>query len=291
MLLSLASGCVLDTRGAATVEVAAAAGWPATGLWMDWDDPATLRSTRSALDRTGVVALDVELVRLAPGPFKDSWRRVIALGGELGARNVLVISNDPDRAATTAAFREVCELAAAAGMRACLEFMAFTAVRTLADAVAVVGAADHPAGAVLVDTLPVGRGAPAGGGGGPPPPPAGAVLVDTLHLDRTGGSAAEIAALDPAWLPYAQWCDGPAEGPAMDDTEALVRDALDARSCPGEGGLDVGGFVAALPAGTPLSMEIRSAWYRDQFADPAERAAAILAATSRWLAGQPSGSG
>lgn len=264
MLLSLASGCVLDTRGAATVEVAAAAGWPATGLWMDWDDPATLRSTRSALDRTGVVALDVELVRLAPGPFKDSWRRVIALGGELGARNVLVISNDPDRAATTAAFREVCELAAAAGMRACLEFMAFTAVRTLADAVAVVGAADHPAGAVL---------------------------VDTLHLDRTGGSAAEIAALDPAWLPYAQWCDGPAEGPAMDDTEALVRDALDARSCPGEGGLDVGGFVAALPAGTPLSMEIRSAWYRDQFADPAERAAAILAATSRWLAGQPSGSG
>jgi hypothetical protein len=40
--------------------------------------------------------------------------------------------------------------------------------------------------------------------------PAGAVLVDALHLRRSGGSPADLAAVPTRRLPYAQLCDAPA---------------------------------------------------------------------------------
>ena len=72
---------------------------------------------------------------------------------------------------------ELCELAGSVGVRACLEFMPFSSVRDLRSALAVVADVGHPAAAVL---------------------------VDLLHLVRSGGSVADLVGVDPALLPYAQ---------------------------------------------------------------------------------------
>ena len=56
----------------------------------------------------------------------------------------------------------------------------------------------------------------------------------------------ELRALPRAWLHYAQICDGPVPGPTT--TEGLIHAARCERLLPGEGGLDLRGTFAALPA-------------------------------------------
>jgi sugar phosphate isomerase/epimerase len=258
MMLSLAAGAVLDTRAVATVRAAHAAGFPAVGLWIEtheWDE-ARIRDTRLALDDTGVVALDVEVVRFKPGVSLDDAKRVVDIGVALGARHLLTISLHGDASATADELAELNAYAEPGGLRVVLEFMVFTAVRTLDDAVAI---ASH-----------------AGGAG---------VLVDTLHLVRSGGSVADLANVDPRLFSYAQLCDAPTVGPAtVESGDPFVVEALDGRLCPGDGGLDVGGFVAAMPPDTPMSLEIRSKRLRDEFPDAVDRARFIFDRTSSWIA-------
>jgi sugar phosphate isomerase/epimerase len=258
MMLSLAAGAVLDTRGVETVRAAREAGFPAVGLWIEpheWD-AARLRETRHALDDSGVVALDVEVVRFKPGVALDDAKRVVDIGVALGARHLLTISLHPDPAVTAVELAELNAYAEPGGLSVVLEFMVFTTVRTLADAVAI--ATEAGAG----------------------------VLVDTLHLIRSGGSVADLAAVDPQLFPYAQLCDAPSLGPpSVESGDRFVVEALDGRSCPGDGGLDVSGFVAAMPAGTPMSLEIRSKDLRDRFPDPFARARFIYDRTTSWVTG------
>jgi sugar phosphate isomerase/epimerase len=259
MMLSLAAGAVLDTRGVETVRTASDAGYPAVGLWIEtaeWDAPR-LRETKAAIDDAGLVVLDVEVVRIKPGVSLDDAKRVIDIGVALGARHLLTISLDPDQGATAAVLAELNDHASPGGLRVVLEFMVFTAVRTLGDAVAIAERSGHP-------------------GAG--------VLVDTLHLIRSGGSMADIAAVDPHLFPYAQLCDAPAVGPApVTEGDPFVVEALDGRSSPGDGGLDLHAFVAGFPADTPMSLEIRSRALRDNFPNPLDRARHIINRTNGWL--------
>src|ERR1700752_596320 len=43
-----------------------------------------------------------------------------------------------------------------------------------------------------------------------------ALLIDTMHLFRSGGSVAQLAALDPNLIGYVQLCDAP-RSPSIDD--------------------------------------------------------------------------
>lgn len=248
--LSLAAGVIpeLADDPVAFVRAAATAGWRACGIWFEptgWTD-ATTRAVRATLDDTGVVPLDLEVIRLGQGDH----RAAVDAAHALGVPNLLCISMLDDHAETEERYAELCADCHDAGVRACLEFMPFSSVRTLADALDVVAAVANPCAGVL---------------------------VDTLHLIRSGGAVGELAQVDPTLLPYAQWCDGLA---SIGDTSTrgLVVDALDGRSCPGEGELPVDEFVDALPTGTPLSLEIRSAALRSAHPDPTARARAILTA-------------
>ena len=80
--------------------------------------------------------------------------------------------------------------------------------------------------------------------------PNGRVLVDTIHVDRSGGSAAEIASMPPTLIAYAQICD--AHGPRPADFETMIFQARNERAFPGEGNLDLAGMLRALPPGIPL---------------------------------------
>jgi sugar phosphate isomerase/epimerase len=261
-LVSLAAGTILDVGPADVVRVAADAGWPAVGIWFD---PATWTTkvatdVAAALASAGTVALDIEPIILVPdGPVvPDDAVRLVDAGLQIGARNVLVASRDPDHARVADAVRRLCEQVEGSTMRIVLEFLPVLAVRTLADALTIVRQVDHPTAGVL---------------------------VDALHLVRSGGSVDEVAAItatDPDLLPYAQLCDVAAQEPP--DMRELLDEALHGRLLPGDGVAPLVQLLDALPAGSPISLELRSRQLMTDYPDPVERARAVLAATKRVLA-------
>jgi len=256
--LSLASGVLPEFGAVDVVEAGAAAGFDAVGLWVDpleWTAQHT-RDTRAALARTGLPALDVEVVWIRPDTKLDDHRKVLDVGAELGAANVLCVSSHPDVGVTVEELSALCSHAEGSGMRVALEFGVFTEVKNLSQALAVLDRVGHPLRAVL---------------------------VDPIHVDRSGTTIEQIAAIDPMLLPYAQICDARAERPDPADFDAVITDAIDLREQCGQGVLPLAGMLQALPAGIPLSIELRSAALRDAFAHPALRAKAVLDATRGWM--------
>lgn len=257
--ISLAAGTLPEFSAVETVRAAADARFDAVGVWIETAEwtAQTTRDVRNELAASGLPALDVEVIWLKPGSAMDDHRKVLDIGAELGAANALCVSSEPDPAVTAARFAELCRHAEGSGMRVALEFGIFTAVRDLAAALGVLDAVDHPAKAVL---------------------------IDPIHVDRSGTSIAALAEVDPALLSYAQFCDARAERPDPADINAVIVDAVDLREQCGDGALALDALYRALPAGLPLSIELRSKALRDGFPDPAERARQVAVKTRAWLA-------
>jgi sugar phosphate isomerase/epimerase len=258
-ILSLAAGVLPECPPERIVQAAIDTGYPAAGIWVDadtWTDTTT-RVISAMLDNSGIIALDAEVIWIQAGTTpNDAARKVIDVAGELGARNVLIVSANDSLDETKTQFGALCELAHGVGARAVLEFLMIGKVKTLDQALEVVTDVAHPAGGIL---------------------------IDALHLARCGKLPADVARIDPSLLPYAQLCDGPAS--ARDTSfEGYLEDALDARSAPGEGELPLDALVCALPPDTPMSLEVRSKHYRETYPDPVERARALLDATQRFFA-------
>ncbi|MDE2302917.1 MAG: sugar phosphate isomerase/epimerase [Sphingomonadales bacterium] len=257
--ISLASGVVPEFGPVETVRAAALAGFDAVGLWIEperWTR-ATTSETRAALADTGLPVLDVEVIWLKPESDMDDHRRIIDIGAELGAGHVLCVSSDPDPGANAARLHALCRHAEGSAMRVALEFGIFTEVRDLAAARGVIAAVAHRLAAIL---------------------------IDPIHVDRSGSAIADIAALDPALLPYAQFCDARAQRPDPADFAAVITDAIDLREQCGEGALALAAMYEALPAGIALSIELRSRALRDAFPDAGARARVVALATRGWLA-------
>ena len=256
-LLSLAAGSLPEFSPVEVVHAAAEAGWPACGIWFeakDWTAHTTAQ-VRTAFESSGLVPLDIEVVWIHPGDPDPDHERQIAAGGEIGARNVLIVSSDPNREATKRRFEQLCDLAQTAGMNACLEFLPITEIKSLADARDVVEAVAHPAGRIL---------------------------IDPVHLARSGGTPDDVAATPASLFSYAQFCDGPATLPDQ-EMETILTDAVDGRLMPGAGGLPLAALLEALAPDLPLSVEMRSKSVRDAYADATARARAILKATQAFV--------
>ncbi|MGI9621803.1 MAG: sugar phosphate isomerase/epimerase family protein [Acidimicrobiales bacterium] len=256
-LISIAAGVSPELEAAPDdfITAAAAAGWEATGVWFDpetWSD-ATTASVKGVLDDTGLAAVDMEVVRM--GPRGDCGEALVDAAAEVGARNILTISSFDDHTQAADRLATLCQRAEPAGIRVCIEFMRFTAVKTLTDALEVVALADQPNAGIL---------------------------VDLLHAARSGSSHDAIAAVDPALFPYAQWCDGP-ESPRGWSTRDLIKDAVDDRDIPGEGHLEAQAFESLFAVSVPFSVEVRSKRLRDDYPDPVERARHLLRATAAAL--------
>ena len=250
-LLSLAAGVCPETGPADFVAACADAGWQACGIWFDaatWTDTVAAEVCRR-LDDTGLIALDMEPIFVTPDG--DHGERMVEAAATVGARNLLVVSRGVDDQRFADRFAELCDLAASHSVGCSLEFMAFMSIRDLPQSLAVLDAVDRPNAAVL---------------------------IDNLHLARTGGTVADVAAIEPSRLPYLQLCDAPAMAP-----EVLYTEALDGRLCLGDGGLPILDLVAVLPEHTALSMEIRSAALRSTFPDPTDRTRRVLETTRQLL--------
>src|SRR5712664_4554708 len=122
--ISLAHLTVLDTTPPELVTVAAAAGFRTIGIRLTatpsvgvppYDilrDGPVLRETLRRLADTGVSVLDTEFLRFEPEHPKGIPDGFLEVSARLGARNVLVMSAEPEEARTIERFCELCDRAA-----------------------------------------------------------------------------------------------------------------------------------------------------------------------------------
>lgn len=254
----MAAGIMPEASPAQLIECAAAAQFDFGGMWAERDSwtPAVTRAIRQQTRDAGVALLDLEVAWIMPGP-PDPWlTELVEIAAELGARNLLCVSSDPDSASTVAKLQSLVDRAKGTGVRVNLEFGVFTEVKTIQTASAILEQIDGDAKALL---------------------------VDTLHWARSGGTAEDLAAIPRDWLSYCQPCDAPADGPDLGDADAVIDDAINRRMPLGQGGLPLGTMIDTLPDDLPLAVEERSAALRDAFPDLKERAAEVYRTSRSWL--------
>ncbi len=237
--LSLAHLTVIDATPLELIDAAAAGGFDSIGLRivapMPTDriipvigDEAMLRAIEARLSDTGIDILDIEAVWLFPDAVVESYEAAFATAQRLRAQHVLVVGNDPDEARVIDHFARFCELARPYDLKVMLEFIPYCHTRSVADAHRVVATAAQPNAGVL---------------------------IDALHLSRSGGHPDDLRTLDPAWLSYCQICDARAARPVSVD--ALRHEARNDRFYPGAsaGALPLRELLDALPPGIPLGVE------------------------------------
>ena len=255
-VVSLAAGVLPEFDPATAVDAAAAAGFPAVGIWFDpttWTDSVG-RVVRHRLDASGLVALDIEPVFV--GPEGDNGFQLIDAAEAIGARHVLTVSDGLAVPRFAERFGQLCDRAAPAGIRVVVEFTRLYTIASLTDALEVLGACARPNAGIL---------------------------VDNLHLQRCGHAPSDLEGIDPGWLPYVQLSDATIE-PVDPSRDGLLTEARHGRRNLGDGELPLAEFLAAFAAETPVSLEVRSRSMRQAFTDPRERARAVMGAYRRLVA-------
>jgi len=247
-LLSLAAGTVLDVDPVAAVDVAADAGWHAVGIWYDhstWTRSTAADIARRSTDR-GVAVLDIEPFIFGRGATHQE--AIVEAAGAIGARDLLTASGTADFAEVVDGLGQLCDLAAqsAPHLKVVLEFLPIFSIGSLAAAADVVS---------QVDRANLG------------------ILVDSLHLARSGGVPQDCATLGAARFPYVQIADAPRHAP-LD----LRDEALNGRLLPGDGELPLAELLALLPL-AHVSVELRSRQLNTDFPEPVDRARHVLAKT------------
>lgn len=263
-ILSLAHLTLIDADPIDLIDAAAAAGFSHVGLrviarepqpaWMPVVGNVQMeRAIKRRLAATGTKVLDLEVFWLTPDFQIADHVPALALGGELGARYIVVICDDPDRNRAIDNFARLCEAAKPFALRPALEFIPYTQVTMLAHA---------------VDMLQAANAANAG------------LLLDILHLSRSGGSPGDFTHVAPELINFAHICDAPAAIPQT--TSQLRHEAREDRMYPGEGALPISAFLAALPVETPIALEAPNPRYAHlSFVDRARLAYASLKRIAR----------
>jgi sugar phosphate isomerase/epimerase len=269
-LVSLAALTILDAGPAGQIRAAHAAGFAAVGLRLHpllASDPAVAGTpledeVRGLMRETGLRLLEVGVFPIKPGMDLEALRPVLRLSGELGARFIVCPIEDADETRRLATFRALCDMASEYGLGALVEFNPYSACRSLA-------AAREMALAAGRDNA--------------------GLVIDLLHLSRSGGAAADLRAVEPELLRLVHYCDAAPMPEGARTIDELRAESRTARRLPGEGVLPLRELLAAFPEGTPVSVEAPSRSLAGLSAE--ERARKVLAATMRALNPLPGGEG
>jgi sugar phosphate isomerase/epimerase len=235
--LSVAHLTAITLPPAELIEAAGAAGFEGVGLRLQrvtedspgyplWNDLAGLLAARAAIRETGVAVRDIEFVKITPETDVTALEALLDVGAELGAAQLIAAPYDDDHHRLAERLGALSERARARGIGIVLEFFPWTSVPDLLTCWNVV----QDAG------------------------PAVGILADALHFDRSNSSLSLLAALPPERLPFAHLCDAP-RLPSYDTAE-LLRTAREARLPPGDGEIDLCGFLRALPPKIDLALEV-----------------------------------
>ncbi|MEQ8779814.1 MAG: sugar phosphate isomerase/epimerase [Roseibium album] len=231
-LYSLAHLTLISTTVPELIYIAARAGYDAVSprlipMHVDGEftqspvNRAQVQAAKTALSTTGLKVLDIELARITEDCDPRSFERALELGGELGAKRMIMSAWTPtrdDRNFLVDVYGETCDLAEPYGLTVDLEFPSFSRLRTLDEALDIVRAADRPNGGILVDTL-------------------------YLHLSRV--DIGELLHVPSDLLHFLHISDCL---PGIADTrEGMIQLARDARLYPGEGWIDFAGIIERMP--------------------------------------------
>lgn len=184
-------------------------------------------SVQATLRDNDVSVSGVEFFPIAADIDVEDFVRSLALGRELGARRAVTLVFDDNPARALDKLGRLCDLAAAQELSLGLEFTPLTR-----------GCVSLQQAVWYVDQI----------GGGKL-----GIGVDTLHLVRSGGTAADIRALDGDYFRYAQICDGIGIQQSADYFAETHN-----RELPGLGDFPLRDILGALPASIPLEVEVPS---------------------------------
>lgn len=160
-----------------------------------------------------------------PGADVRTLRADLDVLAELGVPRINVVSLDPDVPRSFDQFAALTDLAAELGIQTLVEPVPGLTVGDLPTALAAV---EHVAR------------------------PDFRLLIDAMHVVRSGSSAADLAAIDPARIGYAQLNDTT----LRPRTENYLEEAMFERMVPGEGELPLRDILAALPSDIVIELEV-----------------------------------
>ncbi|GGN19737.1 sugar phosphate isomerase/epimerase family protein [Streptomyces fuscichromogenes] len=196
-------------------------GYPAYSL----RDDAGLRARMSAAMRERGVSISLgEGFVVRPGTDLRDSGADLDIMAQLGVPRVNTVSLDPDLGRSLDQFGVLAEMAALRGMETTVEFAPSLTVKDLDAAVAAVR---HVAREGF------------------------RLLVDVMHLVRSGHSAANLAALDPTLVGYVQLSDNTVRQRGSTYRE----DSVD-RMVPGRGEFPLTEILAALPRNVVIGLEV-----------------------------------
>lgn len=189
------------------------------------DDAALRKDLLAAMGDHGVEISLGDGFLVLPGAEADAFTEDLDVLAELGVPRINVVSLDPDLPRTFDQFAALTELAAQRKIQTVVEPVPGLTVGDLATALA---AKEH-----------VGR-------------PEFGLLIDTMHLVRSGSGPDDLAAVDPESIGYAQLNDTTLQ-PRADN---YMEEAMFERMVPGEGELPLRDILSALPADIVIEIEV-----------------------------------
>ena len=261
--LSLAQLTLEPVGAPEFIEAAAAAGFDAVTIRLvpppgfelaspGSDGPLPVAAIRGALRDTGIGVLDATSLWIGPPTRVAEFAPALDAAAAIGAEHFTVVITDGERTRALERFGATCAMAAARGLKIALEFMPYSAVRTLGEAARMIeDAGQESAG----------------------------ILLDALHLARSGGSPAELRNVDLKNIAFLQLSDAPRLAPRPED---LRLESRTRRLHPGEGELPLRELLAALPPELPIDVEAPRA--ADAGLSARDKAMRAAEATRRFLA-------
>lgn len=256
-LYSLAFLTVFDVGPVEAIRIAAEAGYDLVGLrllpaspieaaYPLLNDAKLLNEVMALLQDTGMAVADVELVRLKPETDLGTFIPFLERAQALNAHHAIVVGDDPDLSRLTDNFARLCEMAAPCGLTVDLEFMPWTKVPDLARSRHVVTSAACENGGIL---------------------------IDALHLHRSGFPLEEVRHLEASRMHLFQICDAPAKFDLS--ASALIHTARANRLMPGDGEIDLRTLAGLIPDATVISVEVPNV-VLSRTISPLERARSAL---------------
>lgn len=189
-------------------------------------DKPRIAALRKRADDLGIRIFEAESFGIDADTRVADYLPALEAAAELGASYIVSGGIDPDEDRLAANYAALAEAAQRFGLVMAIEFMPIRPMKSLADALRVLQKSAHPNAKLL---------------------------IDALHLTRSGGTPEDVACVvrdAPELLAYVQLCDAP-----NPPTQPLTDESRSGRLNPGEGGLPIARLMDVLPADIAVSLE------------------------------------
>lgn len=216
-------------------------------------DEALRSALRARLNHRGVAITLADGFLVLPNGDVREQQDDLDVVAELGIPRINVVSLDPDRGRTFDEFALLAELAAQRRLSTVLECVP---TLTVGDVPTALAAVEH-----------VGR-------------EDFQLLIDTMHISRSGYSAEDLASVDPSRIGYAQVNDTTLQ-PRIAN---YMEEAMFERLAPGDGELPLHGLVSALPPDVTIELEVPQRALAISGVSPIDRLRPCVAAARQLLA-------